>query len=195
MVAMFLLIGCGTFGLDALSGDLDSAVLTAEGAADPSTGETDSPDMGTDSAATNDGDTSPPTEDTETTADPGTGSDSMSSDCGELDVDWQPAVSADYIFYIEYTEADGDVAVPWVAVDAEEGLGAMGASMTVCGGTVRFIGAGDRDGDGADDTWSAMVSGDGCVEVGEVTCSWNGSPIDDSNVRRSDGCSNICEVP
>lgn len=192
---MLVLIGCGTFGLDSLNGELDTAGFAIGGGADTATPTIDSSNVSEDSPAAAPDDTAGSTEDSAQSTEADSGTDAAPADCGDLDIDWQPSVAADYTFYIEYTEADGDVAVPWVAVDAEDGLGGMGASLTVCSGSVRFIGAGDRDGDGADDTWSAMVSGDGCVEVGDVTCTWNGALVDDSTVRRSDGCSNICEVP
>ncbi len=182
------LIGCGSFGLTALGTVDETTDLSASDTAGEAvvTGQPDTAEAGSSDSENAERDTG---------SDSGATPDTSEAACGDLTVTWQPSVSADYGFFIEYTEPDGDIAVPWVEVDAGEGLPELGTEITVCGGTLRLIAAGDRDGDAVDDTWSAMVSGDGCVEVGEVNCTWNGSPIDDSTLRRSDGCSNTCEAP
>ena len=59
---------------------------------------------------------------------------------------------------------------------------------------MRFLAVADSNADGIDDTWSAEVAGTGCTEVGTASCAWNGEPIEDTTVRRDDGCSNLCEV-
>jgi hypothetical protein len=120
----------------------------------------------------------------------------QSGDCAMLVVGWTPAVAGTSQQLLgELVDADGEQVLIWDLRDESTGADPVGGSWDVCGLAFRGIGATDVDGDGSHDTWSSMVSGDGCTGTGTFTCAFGDATFAATHERRSDGCSTWCVPP
>ncbi len=116
--------------------------------------------------------------------------------CGWLEVSWTPNEAAVRTELLgELVDDSGEQVLVWGLHDTAEGAATVSGGWEVCGLAFRGVGASDVDGDGEHDAWSSEVSGDGCVEVGEITCALAGVGFAPTLERREDGCSTWCVPP